>query len=360
LIAKPQGLLFDKKHRSESACSSKGFQISEVDGVPANLPPEYFEVDKRFREAKTPQEKIEALEELLAVIPKHKGTDKLRADFRRRLSKLKSMLQAKKPVSRRDAGYRIEREGAAQVVLIGAPNVGKSLLLGALTNASPEVADFPHTTRTPTPGMMPFENIQIQLVDTPPMTREYTEPWLPDIIRRADLILLVVDVTADPVQNLEETRERLGQKRIGPLRRTDLSEAKQEWVFKPLLVVANKNDDAAAEENFQIFKALLEDEWPMIPVSAQTGYNLERLKKKLFEKLEIVRVYTKTRGKAPDRKTPFVLKKGATVEALAAKIHKAFVGRLKFAKVWGDGVYDGQMIQRDYVLQDGDVVELHV
>jgi small GTP-binding protein len=360
LIAKPQGLLFDKKHRSESACSSKGFQISEVDGVPANLPPEYFEVDKRFREAKTPQEKIEALEELLAVIPKHKGTDKLRADFRRRLSKLKSMLQAKKPVSRRDAGYRIEREGAAQVVLIGAPNVGKSLLLGALTNASPEVADFPHTTRTPTPGMMPFENIQIQLVDTPPMTREYTEPWLPDIIRRADLILLVVDVTADPVQNLEETLELLEQKRIGPLRRTDLSEAKQEWVFKPLLVVANKNDDAAAEENFQIFKALLEDEWPMIPVSAQTGYNLERLKKELFEKLEIVRVYTKTRGKAPDRKTPFVLKKGATVEALAAKIHKAFVGRLKFAKVWGDGVYDGQMIQRDYVLQDGDVVELHV
>jgi len=328
--------------------------------VPANLPPEYFEVERRYREAKAPAEKIEALEEMLAVIPKHKGTDKLRADFRRRLSKLKSQQQTKKATSRRDVGYRIDREGAGQIALIGAPNVGKSSLVAALTNATPEVADFPHTTRRPTPGMMPFENIQIQLIDTPPITREYMEPWLPDIIRRADVILLVVDVTTDPVQELAETISLLEEKRIAPLRLAHLYEGRQGWTFRPVLVVANKNDNARAEENFQIFKDLLEDDWPMVTVSASTGHNLELLKQTLFERLEVIRVYTKARGKALDRNAPFVLKKGATVQDLASKIHKEFLEKFKFAKVWGNGVYDGQMIQRDYMLQDGDVVELHV
>lgn len=333
-------------------------QIEET--MPANLPPEYFHVEKRYRKAKAPAERIEALEEMLAIIPKHKGTDKLRADFRRRLSKLKSQQQAKKATSRRDVGYRIDREGAGQIALTGPPNVGKSALVAALTNAAPEVADFPHTTRIPTPGMMPFENIQIQLIDTPPMTREYMEPWLPDIIRRADMVLLVVDVTTDPVQHLEETLALLEEKRIAPLRLAHLYEGKQGWTLRPMLVVANKNDNASAEENFQIFKALLEDDWPVVAVSAANGRNLDVLKRTLFERLEIIRVYTKARGKAPEHNAPFVLKKGATVEDLAGKIHKEFVEKLKFAKVWGNGVYDGQMIQRDHVLQDGDVVELHV
>jgi len=328
--------------------------------VPANLPPEYFEVEKRYREAKTPVEKVRGLEEMLAIIPKHKGTDKLRADLRRRVSKLKSKQQAKKATSRRDVGYRIEREGAGQVVFIGAPNVGKSALVATLTNATPEVADFPHTTRIPIPGMMPFENIQIQLIDTPPMTTDYMEPWLPDIVRRADMILLVVDVTADPIQQLEDTAALLQQKRIAPLRLAHLYEERQGWTFRPVLVVANKNDNASAEENFHIFKDLLEDDWPVVAVSATTGRNLEVLKQILFERLEITRVYTKMRGKAPDYKAPFVLKKGATVEDLAGKIHKEFVEKFRFAKVWGKEVYDGQMIQRDYVLKDGDVVELHV
>ncbi|MBW1742225.1 MAG: TGS domain-containing protein [Deltaproteobacteria bacterium] len=328
--------------------------------MPANLPPEYFEIDKRYRSAKSPAEKLEALEELLAVIPKHKGTDKLRADFKRRLSKLKSQQQTKKPVSRRDIGYRIDREGAGQVVLVGPPNVGKSALVVALTNATPEVADFPHTTRTPTPGMMPYEDIQIQLVDTPPMTPEFMEPWLPDIVRRTDIILLIVDVTTDPMQHLEETIALLEEKRIAPMRLAHLHEEKQGWTFRPVLVLGNKSDDASAEENFHIFKTLLEDDWPSMAVSARTGRNLELLKQTLFDRLEIIRVYTKSRGKAPERNAPFVLKKGSTVEDLAGKIHKEFVDKFRFAKVWGEEVYDGQMIQRDYVLQDGDVVELHL
>lgn len=328
--------------------------------MPANLPPEYFEVERRYREAKTPLEKIRGLEEMLAVIPKHKGTDKLRADYRRRLSKLKSQQQAKKATSKHDLGYRIEREGAGQIVLVGTPNVGKSALVGALTNATPEVADFPHTTRIPTPGMMPFENIQVQLIDMPPMTQEFMEPWLPDIVRRADNIMLVVDVTTDPIQQLEDTVALLEQKRIAPLQPDSLYEERRDWSFKPILVVANKNDSASTDENLQIFKDLLEDDWLIAGVSSTTGRNLEQLKQMLFEHLGIIRVYTKARGKTPDHTAPFVLKKGATLEDLAVKVHKDFFEKLKFAKVWGNGVYDGQMIQRDYVLQDGDVVELHM
>jgi ribosome-interacting GTPase 1 len=208
--------------------------------------------------------------------------------------------------------------------------------------------------------MMPYENIQIQLVDTPPMTQEFMEPWLPDIVRRADIVLLIVDVTTDPMQHLEETISLLEEKRIAPLRLAHLHEEKQGWTFRPLLVVANKSDDESTEENFQIFKALLEDEWPSMAVSARTGRNFELLKQTLYERLEIIRVYTKPRGKAPEHDAPFVLKKGSTVEDLAGKIHKEFVAKFKFAKVWGEEVYDGQMIQRDYVLQDGDVVELHL
>jgi ribosome-interacting GTPase 1 len=297
---------------------------------------------------------------MLAIIPKHKGTDKLRADFRRRLSKLKSQQQTKKAISRRDVGYRIDPEGAGQVALIGPPNVGKSALVAALTNATPEVADFPHTTRIPTPGMMPFENIQIQLIDTPPMSKEYMEPWLPDIIRRADIILLVVDVTTDPIHHLEETLALLEEKRMAPLRLAHRHEGNHGWTFKRVMVVANKNDNASTDEDFQIFKALLEDDWPVVALSATTGRNFELLKRTLFDRLEIIRVYTKARGKAPEHNAPFVLKKGATVDDLAGKIHKEFVEKFKFAKVWGEGVYDGQMIQRDYVLQDGDVVELHM
>ena len=328
--------------------------------MPANLPPEYFEIDKRYRSAKSPAEKLEALEELLAVIPKHKGTDKLRADFKRRLSKLKSQQQTKKPVSRRDIGYRVDREGAGQVVLVGPPNVGKSALVAALTNATPEVADFPHTTRTPSPGMMPYENIQIQLIDTPPVTQEFMEPWLPDIIRKADIILLIVDVTTDPMQHLEQTIALLEEKRIAPIRLAHLHEESQGWTFRPVLVVGNKSDDASAEENFEIFKTLIEDDWPALAVSATTGRNFELLKQTVFDRLEIIRVYTKVRGKAPEHNAPFVFKKGSTVEDLAGKIHKEFVDKFKFAKVWGKEVYDGQMIQRDYVLQDEDVVELHL
>lgn len=328
--------------------------------MPTNLPPEYFEADKRYRAARSPAEKITCLEELLGTIPKHKGTDKLRADLRRRLSKLKSTAQIKKSVGKYDSAFHIDREGAGQVMIVGPANVGKSALLAMLTNASPEVADFPHSTWKPMPGMMPVENIQIQLIDTPPLDQEFVEPELIDLIRRADLILLVVDLQTDPMQQLEDTVLLLQKYRIVPRHLPDRYPVRRGQSAIPFLVLANKNDDEASDENVEIFCQLIEDDWPLLPVSALTGRHLERLKQMVFDRLEIIRVYTKSHGKEPDFSAPFILKKGGTVTDLAGKIHQDFVDKLKTARVWGEGVFAGQPVKRDHVLHDGDIVELHI
>jgi ribosome-interacting GTPase 1 len=327
--------------------------------MPTNLPPEYFEAEKRYKAAQSPAEKIAGLEELIGTIPKHKGTDKLRADLRRRLSKLKSSAQAKKGTGRQESVFRIDKEGAGQVVVVGPPNVGKSALVEALTNATPEVADFPFTTWTPTPGMMPVENIQIQLIDTPPLNRDYMEPEMLDLIRRADLIMVVVDLQTDPVQQLEEAVALLIEHRIVPRHLQDRYAQQRGLTFVPFLILVNKSDDETSVEDFEIFCELLEDEWPMLPLSATTGRNLELLKQTVFERLGIIRIYSKTPGREPDFATPFVMEKGGTLEDFAGKIHQDFVENLKVARVWGDGVYDGQPVGRDHVLHDGDVVELH-
>jgi ribosome-interacting GTPase 1 len=328
--------------------------------MPTNLPPEYFDVEKRLRTAQTPAEKITCLEELITIVPKHKGTDKLRADLRKRVSKLKAASQTQKALGKRESVFRIDTQGAGQVVIVGPANVGKSALVATLTNATPEVADFPHTTWKPTPGMMPVENIQIQLIDTPPLSKEYVEPEFMDLIRGADIVLLMVDLQTDPVQQLEDSVALLKAHSIVPQRLKDRYHDQRGLNFIPYLVLANKNDDADAQENFEIFRELLEENWPMISLSIKTGHNLELLKQTLVERLNIIRVYSKSHGKKPDFTSPFVLKKGSTVADFARKIHQDFVQGLKSAKVWGSSIYDGQMVQRDHVLQDGDVVELQL
>jgi small GTP-binding protein len=328
--------------------------------MPTNLPPEAIDAEKRYRAAKTTREKIACLEELLGAIPKHKGTDKLRAGYRRRLSKLKTASQTKKKVSKRDSAFQIDKEGAGQVVVIGPTNVGKSALVAALTNATPEVSNAPFTTWMPTPGMMHMENIQLQLIDTPSLNRDYVEPELLDLIRRADLVLLVVDVQTYPVQQLEDTIAILQEHRILPHHWKDRYAEQRRLTFVPLLVLANKNDDENTDEVFDIFCQLLEDDWPLLPVSATTGRNLDRLRQAVFERLDIVRIYSKPPGKEPDFSEPFVLRKGGTVAEFAEKIHQDFFEKLKMVRVWGSGVYDGQMVSRDHVLHDGDVVELRI
>ena len=328
--------------------------------MPLNLPPEALKAEQRYRAAKSVADKISCLEEFISTIPKHKGTDKLRADLRKRLSKLKDAAQSRKKVGRQDSAFHIDKEGAGQVAIVGPTNVGKSALVATLTNATPEVADAPFTTWQPTPGMMPMENIQVQLVDTPPLNRDYIEPELVDLIRRSDLILLVVDLQADPIHQLEDTIALLQEHRIVPRHLQDRYIEQRRLTFVPLLVLVNKNDDQDFDEDFEIFCELLEDDWPLLPVSVTTGRNLERLKLVVFERLEIIRVYSKPPGEEPDLSAPFVLRKGSTVEEFAGKVHKDFLEKLQSARVWGKDVYDGQMVGRDHVLHDGDVVELRI
>ena len=328
--------------------------------MPTNLPPDFYEVEKRYRLAKSPAEKITCLEEMLSIIPKHKGTDHIRADYRRQISKLKSESKTQKGGSIHISAFRIDREGAGQVVVLGSTNVGKSALVDALTNASPEVAPTPYTTWRPTPGMMLVDNVQIQLIDTPPLDREYLEPELIDLIRRADLLLLVLDLQTHPDQQLEQTIEILRQNRIIPEHMKDHLEVEDYVWYVPLIVLTNKCDDESLDEICQIFRELLEDDWPILSVSASTGRNLDLLRQTVFEQLELIRVYSKAPDEEPDFSEPIVLKKGATLEEFSKEIHKDFLEKLKFARVWGSSAFDGQMVQRDYVLQDGDVVELRI
>jgi ribosome-interacting GTPase 1 len=330
--------------------------------MPTNLPPEYFEAEERYRSATTPQERITLLEELISTVPKHKGTDKLRADLRRRLSKLKDSAQSKQGVSRHESAFHIDREGAARVAVIGAPNVGKSALVTALTNASPEVADYPFTTWTPTPGMMEVGHVQIQLIDTPPLSEEHVEPALIDLIRGSDLVMPVIDVQGFPIEQLEQTIAILARYRISPERFRERYDEREHYriTFRPFLVAVNKVDDSDLDEDFMVLCELLEEDWHTVPIAAETGRNLDQLRWKVFERLDLVRVYSKPPGEEADLSAPFVMKRGDTLEAFAAKVHRDFVLGLKSARIWGSGAFDGQMIGRDHILCDGDIVELRM
>ena len=331
--------------------------------MPTNLPPEYFEVEKRYRVAQTPSEKVALLEELIGTVPKHKGTDKLRADLRRQLSKLKEEAQARKKHSGHHPSFHIEREGAGQVMVIGPTNAGKSALVSALTHAEPEVSPTPFTTWKPSPGMMEVEQIQVQLVDTPSTDREYLEPELFDLIRRADLLLLVTDLLEDPLRQIDETMVLLDQHHIVPAQfkidqRTPEQVHPDRTAYLPLIVAINKYDTESLDELFRICCDLLEGQWQLVPVSAVTGRNLEQLKYLIFKNLDIIRVYAKPPGKEADLMRPFALKRGSTVNDLAGKVHRDFLEKLKSARVWGSTAFAGQPVPRDYVLQDGDIVEL--
>lgn len=327
--------------------------------MPANLPPTYYEAEKRLREARLSQDRLEILEEMLTIMPKHKGTDKLRADLRRRIAKVKEEALSKKGGAK-GVSYSIEREGAAQVVLVGPPNTGKSSLVAALTNARPEVAPFPHTTWKPTPGMAPFENIKFQLVDMPPLSRDYLDPWMTDLMRRADLLLLVLSLHGDPLGDFDETLNILGEQRIFPEGSPIPDDLKKRPFAKKMLLVVNRVDTVEDEPDYQATLDLLENPLPSVGISVRSGFGLDRLLKEIYRLSDILRVYTRAPGKEPNLNSPFVLPRGSTLDELAEKIHKDFVSKLKFAKIWGKAVFDGQMVQRDYVLQDGDVVELHV
>ena len=326
--------------------------------MPANLPPQYLEAEKKYRLAKDPEEKIEALRVMLAVMPRHKGTDKLHAGLRRKIARLSQEAEKKYATARR-AGFYIRKEGAGQVILVGPANVGKSQLLAAVTEASPGIASYPFTTQTPVPGMMKFENIQIQLVDTPPIGHKDVRILLVNTLRGADLVAIVVDLGIEPASQVETTLQSLAEARIEP--GTDnAAKAASGNYQKKMLLIGNKNDLENSSGNWEKLNSRYNALFPVISVSAREGIGLEELKGAIFKALDIIRVHTKTPGSKVDLSEPVILKKGSTVQDAAESIHKDFRDKLKYTMVWGSGKYDGQKVSREHVLCDGDIVEFHI
>ncbi|KKK88884.1 hypothetical protein LCGC14_2738670 [marine sediment metagenome] len=311
--------------------------------MPANLPPEYYEAEKLYKEAQGIEARIAALEALISTVPKHKGTDKLRADMRKRLSKLRDS-GAKSKKGGRDP-YSVQREGAAQAALMGFANSGKSALVEALTNAHPVVAEYPMSTVMPLSGMMPYEDIYIQLVDLPPIGYESSDGWVSGIIRNSDVILLAVDLSDAPQVQAGLLLEQL-----------------HKWGItgKRVVIVGTKNDLSQTVEGASALCGSLTEGQNALSVSTISGEGLEELKEVVFNASEVIRVYSKEPGKEPDMMSPFTLPAGTTVMELAKKIHKDFVLNIKHARVWGSAKIQGQKVQRDYALRDGDVVELHL
>jgi ribosome-interacting GTPase 1 len=328
--------------------------------MPANLTPQYLEAEAKFKQAKTGEEKMKALEIMMAVIPKHKGTEKIRGQLKSRMAKLKAELQRKPTLGRAEQVYNIKREGAAQVVLLGLPNSGKSSFFSQVTQAFSEIADYPYTTQRPIPGMMKFENLQIQLVDTPPIQLDHIEPGFSNLIRNADVLLLLVDLTEDPASQINILLRELDRMKIKIVGKGPIPPAEAGWVSLRALLLANKCDIKNAIEAYRAFETHVIGSFSVLPISAKEGMNLEELKKEIYQLLGLIRVYTKPPGGEPDLTEPVVLKKGSTVEEVALSIHKDFAAKLRYAKIWGSGKFDGQMVKRDYEVNEGDVIELHI
>jgi ribosome-interacting GTPase 1 len=244
------------------------------------------------------------------------------------------------------------------VALVGPPNGGKSMLVRQLTHAMPEVADYPFTTRVPLPGMMKFEDIQIQLVDLPPVHPDFPESWLYQIIRNADAAMLVTDLSdPDLLEDLETTLAQLAQAKVH-LGGGEVPSVTG-FLAKRSLLVANKLDAGGALDSLDVLKDLYGAHFDILPISAETGQGLDELRRCAFSLLEVIRVYTKAPGKKLEMTAPYILKRGARLFDLAAHVHHDFLSQLKYARVWGHGRFEGQMVNRDYLLADKDVVELH-
>jgi ribosome-interacting GTPase 1 len=312
--------------------------------MPANLTADYLAAEQAFRQAHTHEEKIAALEQMLATLPKHKGTEKMQAELKRRLSDARK--ESQKHGGHHGApAYLIRREGAAQVALIGPPNSGKSALLAALTHAHPEIAAYPFTTRLPLPGMMRFEDVHIQLVDTPAMSPEYMEPWMAQVLRAAQMSVLVLDPNDPDVLGGAEFILR----------------SLEEWrVAAPKVAAGNKLDQEGAEENFAAVESLYGDRFCYVGVSAAAGRGLAEFARETFRCLDLVRFYSKAPGRKPDLDVPYVLHRGATVQEAAAQVHRDFAEHLRYARLFRkDHDREGRMVDRSHIIEDRDVLEFH-
>lgn len=389
--------------------------------MPANLPAEAKAKLAKYSEARTVEEKIRALEEFISSVPKHKGTENIMLWARRRLAELREELELRKRKRVGGGGLQffVEKAGVAQVVILGPPNVGKSSILAKLTNAKPEISPYPYTTKTPVPGMLVYEDVQIQLVDTPPLNLVDIDSSLNNrvlgLARNADAIILVFSVDCGELEEvvkrslslledrgivvtrlkgvvrIKKSRGVEGVKVVGSGRLLGFTEDElakllasyrifnaivevegdvtlddvesaiiTSKVYKPTIVLVNKID--IAEEPGELVEKvsqLVPADVPVIPVSAEKSLGLKVLGDILFKKLDLIRVYTKSPNKEPDP-NPLVVKRGTTVIEVAEMVHVRLAKGFKYAKIWGRSVkYPGQRVGAEHILEDGDVVEIH-
>ena len=331
--------------------------------MPANLPPQYYALEKEFKKEKDLHEKLRLAKELLGIMPKHKGTDKLQADLKAKISKLKKQVESgvkRHGAHRADTFSYIEKEGAAQIILIGPPNSGKSSLLDSLTNSKPIIADYPYTTREPMAGMMTFETVKFQLIDTPPISEEQLSTHLLNLLRQADLVVVVVDVSIPGFGNhLKVLFNRLNEKRIVLTPQIPQEIEDPRFAYKKAIIAAHKFLDKEGEKGLKEIKIHYPD-FTIIPTSVLDDDSLGNFKAVVFNSLEIIRVYTKRIGHEADYTDPIILPSGGTVEDAAITIHKDFAHKLQYAKVWGKGKFEGQRVKNNFVLSDEDVIEFHI
>ena len=296
-------------------------------------------------------------------LPKHKSSEKMQAELKKKLSATRADIQkgGKKSAGKLDP-FAIPKAGAGQIVCLGPPNGGKSSIVGALTKAHVKIAEFPFSTALPLPGMVTFEDVKFELIDTPPITAEHVPPGFAGLWRSADALLVVVDLASDAL--LEDAEMCLNHLNERHIELTDkpacaLSRAPDAVQKKTGIVLANRLDAPTAADNLELLREFFAARVHIEPLSTRDPTDIARLPRLLFDLLGVIRVYAKPPGKKIEQTDPFVLHGGATVHDMARKVHRGMAEHVKSARIWGETVFDGQNVQLDHVLHDMDTVELH-
>jgi len=328
----------------------------------ANLTPQYLEAGAEYKKAQSAEERLACLRKMFQLVPKHKASEKLQADLKTKISEARDEVEREKKSPKKvGVSHKIPKQGAGQYVLLGAPNAGKSRLLTRLTRATPEVAPYPFTTREPHAGMMDWEDVRVQLIDTPPITADFMESYQSSMVRTADAAVLLIDLGDDDgpfaadvvIDRLAQTKTVLVGQALAVNDDPTIHHTRT-------LVAANKVDLTGAQDRLEVVREMFAERFPLHVIAAEHGTGMEDLRQVLYQFLHVIRVYTKQPGKPPDLTSPFTCPEGSTLVEMAGLVHRDFTEGLKSARIWGTGVYDGQTVKRDHVLHDKDVVELHL